>query len=77
MYLIHEATPKHPDGVIDVHVQIVNKNKRKGYVYSLSSEWAVRRFHFYYRKGRRFHGLALAILNKFKLKGEKENARIC
>lgn len=72
MYLIHEATIRNFDGVIDIHVRIVNGFKFGNYVYHISSEWAGRRFHFWYRKGREYHGLALAVLNRFKIKEEKE-----
>ena len=71
MHLIHEATVKNPNGVIDIHLYIVNDKIRR-YVYHLSSEWAARKFFFYYKKGRRLHGTALSYLNKFKIK-ESDN----
>ncbi len=67
MHLIHEATTKQPDGIIDIHLYIVNDKIRK-YVYHLSSEWAARMFQFYYKKGRGLHGVALALLNRYKIK---------
>lgn len=65
MKIIHQATIKNVDGVIDIDIYIVN-DKIKRYIYNLKSEYAVRKFHALYRKG--FHGKALAILNKFKIK---------
>ena len=67
MYLIHESTIKNPDGVIDVDFSIVNDQQVKSYRYHLRSEWAAEKFHRMYRKGRKFHGRALTILNKFKI----------
>jgi hypothetical protein len=69
MYLIHKSSVKNPDGVVDIEVLIVNKEIKK-YTYHLSSEWAARKFHHLYRKGKATHGKALAVLNKFKIKEE-------
>jgi hypothetical protein len=76
MYLIHEATIKNFDGVIDVTVHIVTEKdglpvKRKGYVYHIKSAWAVDKFLFNYRRGKKFHGLALQYLVNFQIKEEK------
>lgn len=71
MYLIHRGTIKNTDGVIDVEVSIVKDKKVNTYNYHLSSDHAAEKFHAFYRKGRDFHGKALAILNKFKIKEEK------
>jgi len=70
MYLILESTIKQIDGVIDICIVIVEpeKSRKKSYTYHLSSEYAVRKFSALYRKGRKFHGKALAVLNKFKIK---------
>jgi hypothetical protein len=68
MHLIHEATVKHPDGVIDISLWVVNdNNKLKKYTYHLGSEYIARRFHTYYKKGRGLHRTALALLNKHKI----------
>jgi hypothetical protein len=67
MYLIHEATIKNFDGVIDVHVHVVKEFKRSVYIYHIRSEWAVRQFSKFYRRGRKFHGRALKYLNDFKI----------
>jgi hypothetical protein len=69
MYLVHKSTIQNPDGVVDIEVLIVNKEIKK-YTYHLSSEWAARKFHYLYQKGRTTHGRALALLNKFKIKDE-------
>lgn len=66
MYLIHEATIKHPDGLIDIDVFIVNNQKAKKYNYTLSSSFLAEKFHRLYRKGKKFHGRALTILNQNK-----------
>lgn len=75
MYLIHEATVKHPDGVIDVTVVIVNTDKEgrkvpKRYTFSLKSEYAARKFHSFYRKGKLYHGKALTKLKQNQIKLE-------
>ena len=70
MHLIHEATIKNPDGVIDIHLYIVNDHIKK-YTYHLESEFAARQFHFLYRKGKGMHGAALKILNRFKIRKEE------
>lgn len=67
MHLIHEATVRQPDGIIEISLYIVN-DKIRPYTYRLTSEWAAKRFEFYYKKGKGLHGCALAILNKFKIK---------
>ena len=71
MYLIHEATIKNFDGIIDVHIHIVKDFKRNSYIYHIRSEWAVRQFSKFYRMGRKFHCRALSYLNNFKIKEEK------
>ena len=72
MHLIYESTTKDYNGIIEISVYIVNEfDNFKKYVYKLSSEYAVRRFFFYFRKGKQFHGIALSILNKFKIEKEK------
>lgn len=70
MYLIHEATVKNTDGVIDVTVYVVEPEARtcKKYDYHLASRQAAERFHKLYRRGRSLHGKALAVLNKNKIK---------
>jgi hypothetical protein len=65
MYLIHEATVKNSDGIIDVTVYIVREKIRKKYEYHIKSAWAVEQFEFFYNKGRKCHGKALSFLNKF------------
>ena len=67
MYIIHEATIKQMNGIIEISVIIINKVART-YTYALPSQFAVDQFEYLYRKGRKLHGRALAILNKFKLK---------
>ena len=69
MHIQHNATIKNMDGVVDVDIYIIN-NTAKRYVYHLSSEFAAEKFHKLYRKGKLFHGKALAILNQFKIKEE-------
>ena len=68
MYLQHIGTIKNTDGIIDIEISIVKGNKAKNYNYHLPSEYAAEKFHILYRKGRDFHGKALTILNKFKIK---------
>lgn len=71
MHLIYEGVKKYCGGDFDVSVVIVNEpNNFKKYDYRIGSEYALRRFLSYYRKGKGFHGIALSILNKFKIKGE-------
>lgn len=77
MYLLHEATVKNFDGIIDVTVHIITEKdglpiERKGYVYHIRSDWAYQKFLTFYRKGKKFHGRALAYLNNFKIKEERE-----
>lgn len=68
MYLTHQSTIRQPDGLFEIDISIVNKpNNFKKYNYKIASEWATRQFDMYYRKGRKFHGIALSILNKFKV----------
>ena len=71
MYIIHEATIKQPNGIFDVCVVVIDKDKKHTYTYPLTSEKDVRSFEFLYKKGRTFHGKALVLLNKNKLKEEK------
>ena len=66
MYLIHKSTVKQVNGVYAVDVVIVNK-KPKHYSYQVSSEFAVRKFETLYGLGKKVHGHALAVLNKFKI----------
>ena len=67
MTLLHTSTVHQPDGLIEVNVYI----DRKEYTYILNSKFALRQFEkFYKRTGT--HGKALAILNKFKVKEDKE-----
>lgn len=70
MYLIHKSTIKNSDGVIDIDVIVVNEKtmKPKQYTYHLSSEYAAKKFHSLYTKGKKLHGTALNLLNKFKIK---------
>lgn len=71
MHLIYEVMTKNCCGDFEVSVIIVNEpNNFKKYDYRIGSEYALRRFLSYYRKGRGCHGIALSILNKFKIKGE-------
>jgi hypothetical protein len=68
MKIIHRSTIKNVDGVIDIDICIVDDLKFKEYTYRLNSEYAARKFHSLYRKG--YHGRAMVILNKFKIKEE-------
>jgi hypothetical protein len=69
MHIIHESTVKQTSGLYEVSIYIVNEyNNFKKYIYKIGSEWAVRQFHMYYRKGTGMHGTALTILNRFKEK---------
>lgn len=72
MYIIHEATIHQPEGIIDVHIIIVNHSDKKSYVYHIKSAWAVGKFMTFYKKGKKFHGRALTYLNNFKIKEERE-----
>jgi hypothetical protein len=57
------------DGIIDIEIYIIEEKKTcRKYTYHLQSEYAARKFHQFYSKGRKFHSKALAILNKFKIK---------
>jgi hypothetical protein len=68
MYLIHESSIKHTNGIIEISVVVVNGKKDfKRYTYNLSSQKAAETFHLLYRKGNKCHGKALSILNKFKI----------
>jgi len=49
-------------GLFEILV-VINK---KPYSYRIDSEWAVRKFHFFFYKG--WNGKALNILKKFNLK---------
>lgn len=69
MHLLHNATVDQ-GGIIDIDIYIIDDAKQKRYIYRLDSEYAIRRFYQLYRKGKAFHGRALAVLNKFKIKGE-------
>ena len=71
MKIIHRSTIKNVDGVIDIEILIVDDLKFKKYTYHLNSEYAARKFHTLRRKG--YHGRALNVLNKFKIK-EENNA---
>lgn len=75
MYLVHRSTIKNPDGVIDIDISIVDREKIHSYTYHLRSEWAVEKFNWLYKKSRKTHGKALEILNQFKIKKEKENEK--
>ena len=68
MKIIHRSTIKNCDVVIDIDICIVDDLKFKKYTYRLGSEYAARKFHALYKKG--YHGRALVILNKFKIKEE-------
>ena len=68
MYLIHLSSIKHIEGTIDIDVFIVNEKKAKKYTYTLPSEFFAEKFHKLYKKGKKFHGKALTILNKSKIK---------
>jgi hypothetical protein len=72
MYLIHESTIKNTDGTIEITVIAVNSdnNSMRKYVYNIASEYAADKFHNMYRRGKKLHGKALAILNKYKIKTE-------
>jgi len=70
MYLIHESTIEHTNGVIEIGVYIVDGKSCKKYNYAVGSKAAAETFHSLYRKGGKFHGRALTILNKNKLKGD-------
>jgi hypothetical protein len=69
MHLIHESTIRNTDGLYEIRLIIVKEaDNFKQYVYKLSSEYAVRNFERYYQMGRGFHGIALKILNKWKVR---------
>lgn len=68
MHIVHESTIKHPDGIIEISLFVINEpGNIKKYNYRLKSEYAANKFHMYYRKGRGLHRTALAILNKHKI----------
>lgn len=75
LYLRHEATVKNYDGIFDVHIIIVKGNWSKKYIYHIASEYAVRRFLFFYEKGKKLHTKALSILNQFKIKESEISER--
>ena len=66
MKVIHEATSRGIDGTLEVSVFIVNNEKAKKYIYSLSSEFASRQFENLLRRG--YYGKALNVLKKFNRK---------
>lgn len=70
MHLRHNSTIKNMDGMIDIDLFIINDSTCKQYVYHLSSEFAAEKFQKLYRKGERYHGKALTVLNDFKIKEE-------
>lgn len=73
MHIVHESTIKHPDGVIDISIIVVNEPSTfKKYTYHLNSEYAVQEFFKYYKRGRGLHRTALALLNRHKIKGGRE-----
>ena len=73
MYLMHESTIRQPNGIIEITVGIVNESENcKKYTYRIGSEYKARRFHNLYRKSRKLHGKALAILNESNIKEDKE-----
>jgi len=68
MYLIHESTIKHTNGVIEINVVVVNGEKNfKRYTYDIPSQKAAETFHSLYLKGSKCHGKALSILNRSKI----------
>jgi len=71
MYLQHISTINDFE-VIEIDLFIVNAKKFKRYRYYLRSKFAAEQFHLLYRRGRKFHGKALTVLNKFKIKEERE-----
>jgi hypothetical protein len=68
MYLIHESTIKHTNGMIEISVIVVNGKKNfRHYTYDIPSQKVAEEFHSLYRKGSKCHGKALSILNKSKI----------
>jgi hypothetical protein len=61
MELIHESTSTNYDGTIDVSVFIRNKVTKR-YIYTLTSQYEVRKFYNYY--ARKHYGKALQTLKK-------------
>ena len=70
MYLVHESTIKTESGMYEVTVFIVHEDVWKKYTYLIPSDYAVSQFYKLYTSGRKMHGKALTVLNKFKVKGE-------
>ena len=67
MHLIHLSTIKQIEGTTDIDVFVVNEKKAKKYTYTLPSDFLAKKFHKLYKKGKKFHGKALTILNKNKI----------
>jgi hypothetical protein len=79
MYLIHHATSKHWDGLIEVNVTVVKEKTIYDYTFTMNSVPLVETFHNYYKQGRPVHGKAMAILRdnniSFILKKKRPNPR--
>lgn len=77
MYLSHESTILNENGVYEITVYVIGDAKTtkevriRKYTYLINSEFAARKFLTLYRK-KSLHGHALALLNQFKIKEEKE-----
>jgi hypothetical protein len=72
MHLVHYGTKRNTNGLFEISIAIVKEfDNIRNYVYKLNSEFGVRQFEYYYRRGKGFAGVALRTLNEFKVK-EKE-----
>jgi hypothetical protein len=67
MHIIHEATVRNTDGVIDISIVVVANYKRKSYTYHLNSEEKAKEFHSLIRNRKR-HGQAINLLNRSQIK---------
>lgn len=65
MKLLLISSVREGDGLYEITVEVSEKTVRR-YTYVIGSEYAVRTFENFYRRG--FHGKALSVLNKFKEK---------
>jgi len=68
MRLRLESIIKLESGLHEVSVWIIEDFKMRKYVYLVPSEFQVRKFNALYKRGKRVHGKALALLNKHKIK---------
>ena len=67
MYLIHLSTIKHLSGYSEIEVLIPIKSGSKKYTYLVPSEYIANKFLSFYRRGEKYHGRALSLLNKHKI----------